>query len=78
MAVKLTPAFRTQHKFRQTNEGLEKNNGNGQETCASKKQDYMGHTVQSSEGKIKGHEPVDPFLPKVFDDHKQAKKQHRT
>jgi hypothetical protein len=32
----------------------------------------MGYTVQSSEAKINGHEPVDPFLSKVFEHQKQA------
>ena len=41
---------------------------------AREKGDYMGDTVQSGESKIKGHEPVDPFLPKVLDDQKEANK----
>jgi hypothetical protein len=38
----------------------------------------MGYTVQSSEAKINGHEPVDPLLSKVFDHQEQANEQHRT
>ena len=36
----------------------------------------MGYTVQSSETKIKRHEPVDPLLSKVFEHQKQANEQH--
>ena len=32
----------------------------------------MGYAVQSSEAKIKGHDPVDPLLSKVFEHQKQA------
>jgi hypothetical protein len=78
MVGELAPALSAQREFRQTNEGLGRSSNEWQETCASKEQDYIGHSVQSSEAKTKGHEPVDPFLSKVFDHQKQANKQHRT
>jgi hypothetical protein len=78
MVGELTPALSAQREFRQTYEGLGRNGKEWRETCASKEQVYMGHTVQSSEAEIKGHEPVDPFLSKVFDQQKQANKQRRT
>jgi hypothetical protein len=56
-----------QREFHQTNEGLGRNSKEWHETCASKELDYIGYTVQSSKAEIKGHEPVDPFLSKVFD-----------
>jgi len=78
MAGELTPALSAQREFRQTNERLGRNSNEWLETCARKEQVYIGYTVQSSETEIKGHEPVDPFLSKVFDQQKQANKQHRT
>jgi hypothetical protein len=29
---------------------------------------YMGYAVKASEGEVKGQQPVDPLLSKVFDD----------
>lgn len=50
---------------------------NGKKPAQARSRTYMGHSVQSSEAKTNGHEPVDPFLSKVFDHQKQANKQCR-
>ena len=74
---KSVPALEAQCEFCQTDEGLERRYKKWQET-AREKGHYTRDAVQSRESKVKGHEPVDPFLPQVLDDQKQAKEQHGT
>ncbi len=51
---------------------------NSEKPAQAESKANMRYAVQSKEAKIKGQDPVDPFLPEVFDHQKQANKQHRT
>ena len=50
----------------------------GMKPAQGRSRTYIGYSVQSGKAKTKGHEPVDPFLSKVFDHQKQANKQRRS
>ena len=53
MVGEWTPALSAQREFRQTNEGLERNSNEWQETCASEEQNLHGAlcTVQRGQNK---------------------------
>jgi hypothetical protein len=73
MSFEFIPAPSAVHNPRQTDERLRRGrSGTAKDLQKARREIYMWDTVKASESEVKGQQPVDPFLSKVFDDEEQA------